>query len=471
MSRQKVSQYEEKIKKAEKELLELHANYNKAIKGDSIEKARKEAKEDSFGIGYSRLRDLLRELYKASPTEGIAIGSKVIDLTFALKGDGQRMTWEEVLGYAKGFLKNYQVKYRNDKQSEAYNLVNSKTGLYYGQDELMKMKAQGEDLSLLNPIGDGKYWTDTEIESVKINSTYVKNSQLYKGSKIYFPEDGSSFEFDRVKRTDSRPKFNVTKVVNGKKLKFKLKFASETHSEVTAAALAAALGYNTDPSQHIVRPKVYFNKSSRQEFLRDLEGYYGYWNLEDSVAEEGEDSNGEYIIFKRAILEAKPKDHERLGRWPFNKNGHPDLREVRALSLFMAWINNNDLKVAEQNKVVLKTDGSADEIFYTNGDLGWSFGNMLNSEFVTFFKSNPIKSTRGGGISFNYITWHWSELFDDITYDDARWMVRRIARLSREQITDAVKLGGWPDQVGHVLTEKLIKRRNRIVKAFDLDSA
>jgi hypothetical protein len=48
-------------------------------------------------------------------------------------------------------------------------------------------------------------------------------------------------------------------------------------------------------------------------------------------------------------------------------------------------------------------------------------------------------------------------------------MARKISALTRAQIEEAVKLGGWPDSVGQLLVEKLIARRNQIVKAFEID--
>ena len=43
-----------------------------------------------------------------------------------------------------------------------------------------------------------------------------------------------------------------------------------------------------------------------------------------------------------------------------------------------------------------------------------------------------------------------------------------MSRLSRTQIEDAVKLGGWPESVGKLLVEKIISRRNILVDVFEL---
>ncbi len=54
------------------------------------------------------------------------------------------------------------------------------------------------------------------------------------------------------------------------------------------------------------------------------------------------------------------------------------------------------------------------------------------------------------------------------TYDDARWIVRRILALSRNDFTEIVAGANYPDAVATVLVEKLIARRNSLKVLFDL---
>jgi len=49
-------------------------------------------------------------------------------------------------------------------------------------------------------------------------------------------------------------------------------------------------------------------------------------------------------------------------------------------------------------------------------------------------------------------------------------MARRIARLSRPQIEEAIAFGGWPLALRPLLAEKLISRRNDLVSAFELEA-
>ncbi|NDD91488.1 hypothetical protein EBZ37_05325 [bacterium] len=101
-------------------------------------------------------------------------------------------------------------------------------------------------------------------------------------------------------------------------------------------------------------------------------------------------------------------------------------------------------------------------------DLGVTFGKYM-SEAVLSYEENPVASVSDKEITLRF---NPNSDLNFLTYSDARWMLRRIARLSREQITEAVKLGYWhnqrPNDVRSLLVERLIQRRNHLLKAFDL---
>ncbi len=466
----KVDAYELKSKMLREEIISNLIRYYEQVGGKTHEQAVEKAMDSDTAVGYSRMTELTHIMKKASPENARKIGVSVLELGFALRSDGKWMDYEEIGGYAKGFSKNYLVKARNSQQEEAHNLFNFVANRYYTQGELNKMKSAGGDVSTLQPIGDGRFFTNTNIENYKITGTYNKSSKLFEGVEIPFPDDGVELEYISLKRSQSRIKMDVEAKVNGKKIKYKFKIISESHSEPTAAALASAIGYNTDPSKSIKLPKLYFNKASKAEFLRDLESYYGWWEPQWNVIQEGRDEKGDFIIFREGLLEAKPSDYNRIGSWSFNKNSSPDLREVRALSIFMGWTANSDMKEEGQTKLILRGNDTPESIYYSLNDLGWGFGNFYYPETIGFFKWNPIKRVDEKGVSLNYMTWRWSDLFDGVSYDDARWIIRRMARLSRTQISEAVALGKWDPKVAGILVEKLLARRNSLIKAFGLEN-
>lgn len=465
----KIDRYRLNVETAQNEIQKSLIDYYIHVGQKTPDEAIKKAKSTSLAQAYERLNEIIAKLKVAHGKEAYALGEAALHLGYAVRSEGRWMDYDEIAGYAKGIFKRYEVKKRNQSQSEASNLWNASESRFYSQPELMKMKANGADLSKLNPLGDSSYWTNINPQLQPMNATYLKQSGLYQDVGFAFPTDGSTLYFDEVKRSQSRPKFDVTWQNNGKKLKFKLKFLSETHSEVTSATLLSALGFNTDPSQRINNVKIRFKDGEKEIFHRDMESYYSFWEMQQAIVADGRDEQGDFIVLREALLEGRSENLVRVGAWSYTKNGHPETREVRALPVFMAWIANNDMKESGQNKTVLNKSAPLEKMFFVSGDLGWAFGNFLMPESISWFKWNVIKNIREDSVSFNYLTWHYSDLFQHTTWDDARWMIRLIASLSRSQIQAAVRAGEWDPRLENVLVEKLIARRNQLVKTFELD--
>ncbi|MEN9530427.1 MAG: hypothetical protein RI932_2300 [Pseudomonadota bacterium] len=469
ISAQKVDRFRANVETTQSEIQKSLTDYYIHVGQKSADEAAKKAASASLPKAFDRLNEIIAALKKSQGNASYELGAAALQLGYAVRSEGRWMDYDEIAGYAKGLFKRYQVKRRNNQQSEASNLWNAAESRFYTQAELMVLKAKGGDLSTLNPIGDGSYWTNVDQTRQPMLDTFQRSAGLYQNVTFEFPSDGETLDFDEVKRSQSRPKFDVTWTSNGKKRKYKLKFLSETNSEATAATLLAALGFNTDASRRINRVKIRFKDGEKAIFHRDLESYYAFWEMQNAVIEDGRDAQGDYLILREALLEGRSDELIRVGAWSYTKTGHPETREVRALPVFMAWIANNDMKESGQNKVILNRNFPAEKMFFTSGDLGWAFGNFLFPESVGWFKWNVIKDVREDSVSFNYLTWQYSDLFQFTTWDDARWMVRLIARLSREQIRAAVLAGQWNPKVENILIEKLVARRNQLVKTFELD--
>lgn len=86
------------------------------------------------------------------------------------------------------------------------------------------------------------------------------------------------------------------------------------------------------------------------------------------------------------------------------------------------------------------------------------------NEKVNAFAWDPARIFNGA-INFDYL---YSEGFADVAYDDAKWIMARIARLTREDFRGMVALAGLPDDVSRLLVEKIISRRNALAKLFGL---
>jgi hypothetical protein len=86
--------------------------------------------------------------------------------------------------------------------------------------------------------------------------------------------------------------------------------------------------------------------------------------------------------------------------------------------------------------------------------------------------------------SVNAFDWNVGRIYDGqillphFTYsdfstsmDDARWMLNRLKKISREQLSAAVKDAHFPDEVGTLLLEKLIARRNSLMDLFKIKTS
>jgi hypothetical protein len=59
-------------------------------------------------------------------------------------------------------------------------------------------------------------------------------------------------------------------------------------------------------------------------------------------------------------------------------------------------------------------------------------------------------------------------LFSEITYSDAKWMVRQISKLTGDDIEWCFIYGGMPKELAKLMRHKVVSRRNEMVRAFDL---
>ena len=353
-------------------------------------------------------------------------------------------------------------------EREASNLWNPRTGDFFDPAELAALIRRGEDVSRLGPPPDSSFWRDPgPIASVDVRRAYLGGDHGLDPA----PRRG---RLAGIRKTQTKPKFEVEVGAGDAEREYKLKVGGEVHSEPTAGALLAALGFHTDVVVHVEEFRIDLEGVGADEVRREWRSYFEFKRVHlsyrfDDYFRIGEDDGGSFLVARRASLAAKPPELVRVGPWPFGSLGNEGLREVRALGIFSVWIGNTDLKEADNNKLALRPGPDGEwQVLHLLHDPGHAFGRVL-SEQLDAFPWDLVRRTPDGRILFNYhSTWNPS-LRGSITWADARWMVRLIAQLRREQIAEAVALGAWPDSAGRLLLEKLVHRRNQLVEAFGLE--
>ncbi len=476
LSETKIEAYKGQISKRADQLFNIIYNYRINDKGDSKKKAKKKANKDDTVVGLRSLLPLADSMKALSTKfEQYQVAEFMLDQDVALLSEITPVnSVMSKLESFNQFLSLYKI-YKDDRSpyGEASNLVHPETGKVLSQEELKKMKKAGFDLSLLNPLpNNGVIGEVADIGSVDVTDTFYNGREaLHAGLKVSWPALNEG-KFVKIRKTQSRPKIMFEGIdKDGNVREWKLKMGMEIHSEPTAAALGTALGMYTDLSRHVDDFKIYLGKVSWDEFYVDFTSYFEPEDLKRLVKSRGSDEKGEFIIFEEGMLEARFDDKSitRVGPYyPAHKKGK---REVRGWQIFNIWINNTNLKKGENNKLIRRDFEGGSKLFALQHDIGFAFGNWRR-EKPTDYKWKAIHKNKKDEIVFNFRSAVLHAGWDHVTMSDGKWFTRKIAQLSRAQITAAVKLGKWPRVAPYnyeqLLIEKLISRRNDMVVNFGL---
>lgn len=402
---------------------------------------------------------------------------QAMDLEAAVRIYGEKPSLETSIKQTAQFLRRWRINKEVTSADEASNLFDPETGRYLDQKRISELKSLGADLSSYGPGKKSSFWQEQDVSKVKVaDALNGRTLAPYKGLKLYVPKD-LVFNFDKMRQSDTKPKMDVFAFdPQGNKVKYKLKFGAELHSDPTIAAMVMTLGFPADMTRYVRDVKVIFSKKNTfTELKREWEVYYlrdsakaGY-KIEQFIKSSGVTAEGDfYVIFKDGLIELKPEGVERIGGWSWKDNGHSSLREVRGLIMVQMWMDQTDMKEFDNNRLLLqkKADGRF-ERHHIIADLGHGFGHVY-FEKPELFSNTMVASNSSSQITMQYRAFHAVSIKNKMTYADARWGAKLIASLSKEQISDAVNLGGWPQCVANILVEKLVLRRNDLIRNFEL---
>ena len=151
--------------------------------------------------------------------------------------------------------------------------------------------------------------------------------------------------------------------------------------------------------------------------------------------------------FQNVRFEARPKAVDRIGSWLWADNPFIGKPEFQGLKVFMALINNWDLK-DDNNRILVERGNAGSERRFIISDLGGSFGktggffSRTRNEPDDYVKAEFVKAVNGNKIDFNYGGKN-QKLFANLTVADARWLSNLMKRLSDEQIRDAFRSANY----------------------------
>jgi hypothetical protein len=180
--------------------------------------------------------------------------------------------------------------------------------------------------------------------------------------------------------------------------------------------------------------------------------------------------------FENVRFEARPEDVERLDEWRWESNPFAGRRELQALKVLMALLENWDLKDSN-NRVLFVRGAGGNELRYVISDLGTTFGKASGSsspmallrnvkgsrnEPEDYVSDKFIERVEGGTVRLHYSGKNPS-MMNNITVAEAEWIGGLLSRLSDRQIEDAFRAANYSAEQVRRLAGAVRKRIDELV--------
>lgn len=325
-------------------------------------------------------------------------------------------------------------------------------------ENAVNLHLQGTDISHLNPRTGTDVWRDeisqplgfqTDLLDTQREVEFIKASMFLPGTIEFTVQQYDSF---------GKPHIYVVRV------------SRKIHNIFLRKALLKKIGYIIPPSQHCRQLKVRFRNVSLQErnkLLKDtmwqnlaanpnrwISNFYGIEKVPvENVA--GELVEKEQYLFLPSGIE---RDHPRAKDWVYSEETLFEFQDVmvypitnhRVFDLSLGYLSssrNQDLRLL--NSVVVAY--ALTDVPESVNKFSWSLGRIRDNSLVLPYEEYS-----------NYAQQYHPN------YEDLLWIMRRIAKLTREDFLEIAQSSPYPDEIVSVVQEKLISRRNYLVKLLDL---
>lgn len=314
-------------------------------------------------------------------------------------------------------------------------------------------------------------------------------------------------------------------------VRYKVKFG-EINSEPFTARIFFALGYHVDPTDFAPEIRVRYNRRLLREFhLRKplnmkitpfgvhvgtirLQTHYDPFSfITRAVFQDGRKVSGSQLkqmLFKNSRMshpEESPENFrpeveadldylemapvnvqlrdeptQSIGSWEFGGLGHENRRELRGLGLLAAWLSWFDSRT-DNNRLRIERDSDGKHLEYFISDLGggmgagsgWFSPHGENPNDLTWTFTAPEIVRGPGRMTTPFRIEHFTPSvptpsFAAMTVDDARWMARLIGQLTENQLRSALIGAGYDNAEAMLYLEKLISRRDRMIRDLKLEN-
>jgi hypothetical protein len=314
-------------------------------------------------------------------------------------------------------------------------------------------------LTLSAPVGAQKHAKQEEKEKAANLSALiwrdpgdVKTLNLFYGAggKEHAPDPHGKFTFLKEDLKQTSPKFDVE---DEQGVRWRVKLGQEPQAETAATRLLWAAGYFAREDYYLAEVKV--------TGLPKLHRGQSFVSAHGTV--------------QRARLERRVKEVKKLGDWDWFDNPFLGTKELNGLRVMMSLLNNWDL--ANDNNSIYAV-GS--ERHYLVSDVGATFGKTgdsltrSKSVFKDYANSKFIEKVTPAYVDFvmhsrpSFLTvFHvpnyrkrtrMEQITKHIPRTDVKWLGKRLAQLSEEQIRDCFRAGGYAPEEIEGYTKAVEKR-------------
>jgi hypothetical protein len=225
-----------------------------------------------------------------------------------------------------------------------------------------------------------------------------------------------------------------------------VKFGKEAQPETAAVRLLWALGYVTEINYLVPCVHIEGAPEPKRGTIERCENN-GYANVK---------------------FEARPAEIKRLENWQWANNPFTGTTEFQGMVVLMSLFNNWDLK-DDNNKILFVPgkNGGQDELHYIISDLGATFGktgglfSRNRNSPESYAKTKFVEGVEGGKVRLAYSGKN-SELFKNITVEQAKWIGSLLGKLSDKQIGDAFRAANYTGDEVRILTQALKGRISQL---------
>ncbi len=255
--------------------------------------------------------------------------------------------------------------------------------------------------------------------------------------QLGYPQEGAILVYDSsLPSPGFSHRISVDAEVAGQRKAFTASFSTDSHAAIIRAGILRRIGFSVDVPKYYKKLTIRFpDVATRDSFIQEMADNSrtdrSRWVLE---APEGKPE----ITVKGAVLEP--------GR-------------LRTVNVHWGRLTEAKQKTRRIFRsliapfVLVDLPQAVNAFSWTTGRIRWEKDEQLGEQVEV--------------IEFTYIEPDSSN-FKDVTIDDYKWIMRRIARLSKADFAAAVSASGVPQDIGGLIVERLASRRDRMLELANL---